>query len=79
MLDNILGYIPTGIQLTYLVAATLFMIGLKQMGSPATARKGNLLGAIAMLLAVVATLLDKQVLSYGLILVAIAIDRRSVL
>ena len=73
MLDNILGYIPTGIQLTYLVAATLFMIGLKQMGSPATARKGNLLGAIAMLLAVVATLLDKQVLSYGLILVAIAI------
>ncbi len=73
MLENILDYVPTGIQLTYLVAASLFMIGLKQMGSPATARKGNLLGAIAMLLAVVATLLDKQVLSYGLILVAIAI------
>ncbi|MFN9650539.1 MAG: NAD(P)(+) transhydrogenase (Re/Si-specific) subunit beta [Pseudanabaena sp.] len=66
-------YIPTGIQLTYLVAASLFIVGLKQMGSPATARQGNLLGAIAMLLAVVATLLDKQVLSYGLILIAIAI------
>ncbi|BBC22828.1 NAD(P) transhydrogenase, beta subunit [Pseudanabaena sp. ABRG5-3] len=73
MLENISNYIPTGIQLTYLVAASLFIIGLKQMGSPATARQGNLLGAIAMLLAVVATLLDKQVLSYGLILVAIAI------
>ncbi|MFN6070005.1 MAG: NAD(P)(+) transhydrogenase (Re/Si-specific) subunit beta, partial [Pseudanabaena sp.] len=66
-------YIPTGIQLTYLVAASLFIVGLKQMGSPATARQGNFLGAIAMLLAVVATLLDKQVLSYGLILIAIAI------
>jgi len=73
MLENILDYVPTGIQLTYLVAASLFMVGLKQMGSPATARQGNLLGAIAMLLAVVATLLDKQVLSYSLILVAIAI------
>ena len=68
-----LDYLPTGIQLTYLLAASLFMIGLKQMGSPATARNGNLLGAVGMLLAVVATLLDKQVLSYGLILVAIAI------
>ncbi|MFN9609632.1 MAG: NAD(P)(+) transhydrogenase (Re/Si-specific) subunit beta, partial [Pseudanabaena sp.] len=60
-------------QLTYLVAASLFIVGLKQMGSPATARQGHFLGAIAMLLAVVATLLDKQVLSYGLILIAIAI------
>jgi H+-translocating NAD(P) transhydrogenase subunit beta len=66
-------FLPTGIQLTYLLAASLFMVGLKQMGSPATARQGNLLGAIGMLLAVVGTLLDKQVLSYGLILVAIAI------
>jgi len=73
MLENISDYIPTGIQLTYLVAASLFIVGLKQMGSPATARQGNFLGAIAMLLAVVATLLDKQVLSYGLILIAIAI------
>ncbi|MDX2256845.1 MAG: NAD(P)(+) transhydrogenase (Re/Si-specific) subunit beta [Pseudanabaenaceae cyanobacterium bins.39] len=71
--DNIADYLPTGIQIAYLFASSLFIIGLKKMGSPATARQGNLLGAIAMLLAVVATLLDRQVLSYGLILVAIAI------
>lgn len=66
-------YLPTGIQLVYLVSASLFIIGLKQLGSPATARNGNLLGSIAMFLAVVATLLDQQVLNYELILVGIII------
>jgi NAD(P) transhydrogenase subunit beta len=66
-------YLPTGIQLVYLVSASLFIIGLKQLGSPATARNGNLLGSIAMFLAVVVTLLDQQVLNYELILVGIII------
>ena len=66
-------FLPTGIQLTYLVAASLFILGLKKLGSPATARKGNLWAAIGMLLAVVATLLDQQVLNYEMILVGIAI------
>ncbi len=66
-------FLPTGIQLTYLVASALFFVGLKQLGSPATARKGNLVAAIAMLIAIVATLLDRQVLNYEMILVAIAI------
>jgi len=66
-------YLPTGIQLVYLVSASLFIIGLKQLGSPATARNGNLLGSVAMFLAVVVTLLDQQVLNYELILVGIII------
>lgn len=66
-------FLPTGIQLTYLVAASLFILGLKKLGSPATARQGNLWAAIGMLLAVVATLLDQQVLNYEMILVGIAI------
>jgi len=66
-------FLPTGIQLTYLVAASLFIIGLKKLSSPATARNGNLLAAIGMLLAIVATLLDRQVLNYQMILVALAI------
>ncbi|AFY85820.1 MAG: NAD(P) transhydrogenase subunit beta [Chroococcidiopsis cubana SAG 39.79] len=66
-------FLPTGIQLTYLVAASLFIIGLKKLSSPATARNGNLLAAIGMLLAIVATLLDRQVLNYQMIVVALAI------
>lgn len=66
-------FLPTGIQLTYLVAASLFILGLKKLGSPATARQGNLWAAIGMLLAVVATLLDRQVLNYEMILIGLAI------
>jgi H+-translocating NAD(P) transhydrogenase subunit beta len=66
-------FLPTSIQLSYLVASALFIIGLKQLGSPATARQGNLLGAIGMLIAVVATLLDQKVLNYEMIAVGIAI------
>ncbi len=65
--------IPSGIQLSYLVASSLFFIGLKQLSSPATARNGNLLASVGMLLAIVATLLDRQVLNYEMILIGIAI------
>lgn len=65
--------IPTGIQLSYLVASSLFFVGLKQLSSPATARNGNLLASVGMLLAIVATLLDRQVLNYEMILLGIAI------
>lgn len=63
----------TGIELTYLVAASLFIIGLKKLGSPATARQGNLWASIGMLLAVVATLINQSVLNYSMILIGIII------
>ncbi len=66
-------FLPTGIELSYLVAASLFILGLKQLGSPATARQGNFLAAVGMLLAVVVTLLDRQVLNYQMILLGLAI------
>jgi H+-translocating NAD(P) transhydrogenase subunit beta len=66
-------FFPTSIQLSYLVASALFIVGLKQLGSPATARQGNLLGAVGMLIAIVATLLDQKVLNYEMIAVGIAI------
>ncbi|HLO88882.1 MAG TPA: NAD(P)(+) transhydrogenase (Re/Si-specific) subunit beta [Nostocaceae cyanobacterium] len=66
-------FLPTGIQLTYLVAACLFILGLKKLGSPATARNGNLIAAVGMLLAVVATMLDQHVLNYEMILVGLGI------
>ena len=63
----------TFIQLCYILAASLFIIGLAYLSSPATARKGNLLASLGMLLAVIATLLDHQVLNYDMILVGIII------
>ena len=66
-------FLPSAIQLGYLVAASLFIVGLKQLGSPATARQGNVLAAIGMLIAIVGTLLEKQVVSYELIAVGIII------
>ncbi|MBK5267012.1 MAG: NAD(P)(+) transhydrogenase (Re/Si-specific) subunit beta [Acidimicrobiia bacterium] len=47
----------------YLVAAVAFIVGLKRLTSPATARNGNRLAALGMLLAVITTLLDSGVVS----------------
>ena len=66
-------FLPTGIQLTYLVAASLFILGLKKLGSPASARNGNLVAAVGMLLAIVATMLDQHVLNYEMILLGLSI------
>lgn len=49
--------------LAYIVSAILFIFGLKMLGSPASARKGNLLSAIGMLIAVVAGLSASGVVS----------------
>jgi NAD(P) transhydrogenase subunit beta len=66
-------FLPSAIQISYLIAASLFIIGLKRLGSPATARQGNVLAAVGMLIAIVVTLLDRSVLNYEMILVAIII------
>jgi NAD(P) transhydrogenase subunit beta len=66
-------FLPTGIQLSYLVAVTLFFFGLKKLGSPATARNGNLWASVGMFIAIAATLLDQQVLNYEMILLGIVI------
>lgn len=47
------------IDLVYIVAAILFIVGLKFLGSPATARKGNVISSIGMAIAVIATLFIK--------------------
>jgi NAD(P) transhydrogenase subunit beta len=57
----------------YLVCAILFIIGLRRLSSPATARSGNQLAAIGMAFAIVATLFDERVLSYQWIVVGAVI------
>ncbi len=53
--------------LLYLVASVMFIIGLKRLSSPATARQGNMISGLGMLLAVVVTLLESGVVSFGTI------------
>ena len=49
------GTIATLVQLSYVLAAALFIVGLHRMSSPATARNGNIVSAFGMALAVLAT------------------------
>ena len=57
------------IEITYLISSILFILGIKYLGSPKTARKGNLYAAIGMFLAIAATLLDQQVLTFEWIII----------
>lgn len=61
------------IKIAYLIASVLFIIGIKMLGKTTTARKGNTLSALAMLIAVLITLLDKEVLSFTEIFITIII------
>ncbi len=54
--------------LSYIVSAIFFIYGLKMLGSPATARNGNLLSALGMLIAVVAGLSAESIVSYEFII-----------
>ena len=68
-----LGPIESIIEVTYLVAAVLLIIGLKRLSSPATARSGNRLAAVGVFLALLVTLLDQGVVSYVGIIVGVII------
>jgi len=61
------------IVIAYLVAFILFVVGLKRTSSPKTARQGNLLSSLGMLIAIVATLLHFEVVSYTWIIVGLII------
>jgi proton-translocating NAD(P)+ transhydrogenase subunit beta len=64
---------PDFIRVCYLAASVLFILGIRGLSHPRTARQGNLLAAIGMGIAVVATLLDENIENYGLIAVGIGI------
>ncbi|MEN8214473.1 MAG: NAD(P)(+) transhydrogenase (Re/Si-specific) subunit beta [Pseudomonadota bacterium] len=57
----------------YLVSAILFILALKGLTHPASARRGNFLAMTGMAIAIVATLMGAEVKSYGFILVAVGI------
>ena len=57
----------------YLVAAVCFIMALRGLSSPTSARQGNVMGIIGMVIAVVTTLLDPDVISYEIILAGILV------
>ncbi|AHM59046.1 NAD(P)(+) transhydrogenase [Flammeovirgaceae bacterium 311] len=61
------------IQIAYLVASVMFILGIKMLGRTTTARRGNTISAVAMLIAILVTLLDRQVLSFTEIFVTILV------
>jgi proton-translocating NAD(P)+ transhydrogenase subunit beta len=54
------------INISYLVASVLFILGLIKLGHPRTAVQGNFLGALGMLIAIIATLFERNILDAGL-------------
>ena len=61
------------VNIAYLVASVLFIMGLKGLTHPRTAVRGNILGALGMLLAVVVTLWDQRIVSFEIILIGIVV------
>ena len=61
------------IEITYLIASILFILSLKWLSSPATARRGVWAGEIGMLLAIAGTLLHHGIVSYKWIAIALVL------
>ena len=61
------------IEVIYLIASALFILSLKWMSSPATARHGILAGEIGMVLAIAGTLLNRGIVDYKWIIIALVL------
>jgi len=62
-----------GITLAYLLAAALFIFGLRMLSHPRTARQGNWLSSVGMLIAIVVTLADREIVSYTTIIAGLVV------
>ena len=57
----------------YLAAAVFFILALRGLSSPESARKGNILGVVGMVIAIATTLVDPKVLTFDLIITGMII------
>jgi len=67
MIDSVI------IPLAYLLSASLFILGLKGLTRVRTARRGNLMAAAAMLIAIVTTLVELGQIEYRWILIGLVV------
>ena len=68
---------PTWVQLVYLACAVCFILALKGLSSPRTARRGNLIGAAGAAIALVTTFLSTDLDNLALILIAMVVGAAS--
>jgi len=61
------------IETTYLIATALFILALKWLSSPTTARRGVFAGELGMLLAIAGTLLNREIVEYKWIAIALVL------
>jgi len=61
------------VELSYLFASIFFIVGLKSLGHPDTARRGMRLAEIGMLLAIIGTLLHHEIVSFEWIIVGLVV------
>ena len=59
--------------LAYVIAAILFILGIKKLSSPKTARNGNTIASIGMLIAIIATVVSFELLDFKLIVIGMII------
>ena len=57
----------------YVVAAFCFILGIKKLSSPATARSGNIISAVGMLIAIIVTLMEQTILGFQTVLIGLII------
>ncbi|MCH8487671.1 MAG: NAD(P)(+) transhydrogenase (Re/Si-specific) subunit beta [Candidatus Cyclonatronum sp.] len=67
------SFLPNFVELAYLAAIVLFILGLKRLSSPATARSGNQLASLGMFLGVIVTLLDREIIAFEYILAGVIV------
>src|SRR5271169_3634967 len=65
--------LETIIEITYLIATALFILALKWLSSPTTARRGVFAGELGMLLAIAGTLLHHGIVEYKWIIIALVL------
>ena len=62
---------PIFVNLAYIFASILFIFGLKMLSSPETAQRGNLVSASGMLIAILVTLAQNEIIAYEYLLIAL--------
>ena len=61
------------IALLYLGSSIAFIVGLRRLGGPRTARSGNRIAAIGMLAAIVITLVNEEIASWGTVIAGLIV------
>ena len=60
------------INFSYVISAFLFILGLKKLSHPLTARSGNLLSSLGMLISIVVTMFHQDIISYNVLVSCMA-------